>query len=95
MITFEGPIKKLVILKVKFEGFSPRMSKLRKQPLNTLMDVNIHDNYLKKLLKSNKNLRKFGSFNLKRQTKPTITKIFINYDKIIKKNGQFLKFLKL
>ena len=47
-----GPIKKLVILNIKFEGFSHKISKLRKQSLNTLMG----DNYLKKDLNQIKNL---------------------------------------
>ena len=34
-----------------------------------------------------KNLQNFGSFNLKKQTKPTIIKIFIECDKIKNKNG--------
>ena len=34
-----------------------------------------------------KNLRKFGLFNLKKQTKATIIKIFIKCDKIKIKNG--------
>ena len=51
------------------------------------MNISIHANYLNKPPKSNKNLRKFGSFNLKEQTKPIITKIFIDCDKIKNKNG--------
>ena len=68
------------------------MSKLRKQQLNTLMGLNIHDNYFKKPSKLNKNLQKFGSFNLKKQIKLTITKIFIENNKIKNKNANFLNF---
>ena len=45
------------------------------------MDISIHDNYLKKPLKSNKKSPKFSSFNLKKQIKPTITKTLIDWDK--------------
>ena len=42
---------------------------------------------LKKGPKLNKKSLKIRSFNLKKQTKPTITKIFIECDKIKHKNG--------
>ena len=50
------------------------------------MDISIHDNYFKNRPNQIKNLQKFGSFNLKKQTKPIITKIFIEYYKIKNKN---------
>ena len=52
------------------------------------MDISVYDNYLKKN-RSNQIIffKKFGSFNLKKQTKPNITKIFIDYAKIKNKNS--------
>ena len=46
------------------------------------MNISIHDNYLKNLPNKIKNLQKFGSFNLKKQTKPTTIKILIDCGKI-------------